>query len=199
MTRQYSAPNTSAGVIEVSPVLAARRGADHGAWSSRWRADDSRQLAAGRIVESFRHGRGGADLLGERARVGGGAATFRIVAGSKCGSSGILCRRRRPERIAASRTGDLVQGHRGQQPLSHIPGTIKAIINTAQRPTFANEVVAKWRKVSECAASAPADQCWCELRGGRRRRRLPRSDRAGAELRSHWRRNGRPRRLVESG
>ncbi len=42
------------------------------------------------------------------------------------------------------------------------PGTINAIINTAQRPTFTNEVVDKWRKVSECAANAPADQCWCE-------------------------------------
>lgn len=42
------------------------------------------------------------------------------------------------------------------------PGTINAIINTSQRPTFANEVVAKWRKVSDCATSAPKDQCWCE-------------------------------------
>lgn len=42
------------------------------------------------------------------------------------------------------------------------PGTINAIINTAQRPTFANEVVSKWRKVNECAEAAPSDQCWCE-------------------------------------
>lgn len=43
------------------------------------------------------------------------------------------------------------------------PGTINAIINTAQRPTFANEVVSKWRKVSECPAGVDAATCWCEL------------------------------------
>ena len=42
------------------------------------------------------------------------------------------------------------------------PGTINAIINTSQRPTFANEVVDKWRKVSECAANADPRACWCE-------------------------------------
>jgi hypothetical protein len=42
------------------------------------------------------------------------------------------------------------------------PGTINAIINTSQRPTFANEVVDKWRKVSECAAGADSRACWCE-------------------------------------
>ena len=42
------------------------------------------------------------------------------------------------------------------------PGTINAIINTARRPTFANEVVSKWRKVNQCADGAASDQCWCE-------------------------------------
>jgi hypothetical protein len=42
------------------------------------------------------------------------------------------------------------------------PGTINAIINTAQRPTFENEIVDKWRKVGECAAGADARACWCE-------------------------------------
>jgi hypothetical protein len=42
------------------------------------------------------------------------------------------------------------------------PGTINAIINTAQRPTFENEVVDKWRKVSACAANADPAACWCE-------------------------------------
>ncbi|HKE96406.1 MAG TPA: hypothetical protein VKB34_19010, partial [Povalibacter sp.] len=45
------------------------------------------------------------------------------------------------------------------------PGTINAIINIPQRPTFANEVVNKWRKVEACPASAAADgadACWCE-------------------------------------
>ncbi|MGH8177957.1 MAG: cytochrome c [Steroidobacter sp.] len=40
------------------------------------------------------------------------------------------------------------------------PGTINAIIHTQRRPTFANEVVNKWRKVGECAKD-DAD-CWCE-------------------------------------
>jgi hypothetical protein len=42
------------------------------------------------------------------------------------------------------------------------PGTINAIINTSRRPTFANEVVTKWRKVNECAADADPAICWCE-------------------------------------
>lgn len=54
------------------------------------------------------------------------------------------------------------------------PGTINAIINTHRRPTFANEVVNKWRKVDACpapdkSAGKPADKsadarnaCWCE-------------------------------------
>ena len=42
------------------------------------------------------------------------------------------------------------------------PGTINAIINIPRRPTFAGEVVNKWRKVSECAAGADEAACWCE-------------------------------------
>ena len=40
------------------------------------------------------------------------------------------------------------------------PGTINAIINLAQRPTFAGEMVDKWRKVAACRDNEPA--CWCE-------------------------------------
>ena len=42
------------------------------------------------------------------------------------------------------------------------PGTINAIINTAKRPTFASEVVEKWRKVTECPAGVDEAACWCE-------------------------------------
>ncbi|HEY5806431.1 MAG TPA: hypothetical protein VIT67_00595, partial [Povalibacter sp.] len=49
------------------------------------------------------------------------------------------------------------------------PGTINALINIAERPTFANETVNKWRKVDACPAgaavdpkSSSADTCWCE-------------------------------------
>lgn len=42
------------------------------------------------------------------------------------------------------------------------PGTINALINTQQRPTFANEVVNKWRAVKECQAGK---DCWCEKPG----------------------------------
>ncbi|HMN43732.1 MAG TPA: hypothetical protein PKE27_04135 [Povalibacter sp.] len=41
------------------------------------------------------------------------------------------------------------------------PGTINALINIHQRPTFQNEVVNKWRKVGECPAGAK-EPCWCE-------------------------------------
>lgn len=41
------------------------------------------------------------------------------------------------------------------------PGTINAIINTAQRPTFANESVLKWRKTASCDTNDET-QCWCE-------------------------------------
>lgn len=40
------------------------------------------------------------------------------------------------------------------------PGTINALINIDKRPTFDNEVVDKWRKVSECTTQDAA--CWCE-------------------------------------
>lgn len=42
------------------------------------------------------------------------------------------------------------------------PGTINAIINIPQRPTFANEVVNKWRKVTNCPIGAENGACWCE-------------------------------------
>lgn len=41
------------------------------------------------------------------------------------------------------------------------PGTINALINIHQRPTFANEVVNKWRAVKSCSGS----DCWCEMPG----------------------------------
>lgn len=42
-------------------------------------------------------------------------------------------------------------------------GTINAIINTSQRPTFANEDILKWRKVAACdKAEVDNDTCWCE-------------------------------------
>ncbi len=42
------------------------------------------------------------------------------------------------------------------------PGTINAIINLAQRPTFKDEDVWRWRKTNACASGAPAETCWCE-------------------------------------
>lgn len=42
------------------------------------------------------------------------------------------------------------------------PGTINAIINIAQRPTFPNESIIRWRKVNACAAGTPETTCWCE-------------------------------------
>ena len=42
------------------------------------------------------------------------------------------------------------------------PGTINALINLAQRPTFSGEEVSRWRKVAACAAGAPEETCWCE-------------------------------------
>jgi len=41
-------------------------------------------------------------------------------------------------------------------------GTINALINTAQRPTFAGESVNRWRKAGECPAGAAETACWCE-------------------------------------
>ena len=42
------------------------------------------------------------------------------------------------------------------------PGTINALINVAQRPTFKDEEIWRWRKVASCAAGAPEEACWCE-------------------------------------
>ena len=42
------------------------------------------------------------------------------------------------------------------------PGTMNAIINIKQRPTFHDEVVNKWRKVESCAKDDAEDACWCE-------------------------------------
>src|SRR3546814_4393548 len=39
---------------------------------------------------------------------------------------------------------------------------MNAIINFRQRPTFANEVVDKWRKVTACDPGEPDTACWCE-------------------------------------
>src|SRR3546814_14459231 len=38
----------------------------------------------------------------------------------------------------------------------------RSIINFRQRPTFANEVVDKWRKVTACDPGEPDTACWCE-------------------------------------
>ena len=42
------------------------------------------------------------------------------------------------------------------------PGTINAIINLSQRPTFPGEVVSKWRKADSCGGEHDEDKCWCE-------------------------------------
>ena len=44
----------------------------------------------------------------------------------------------------------------------HNPGTMNAIINFSQRPTFPGEQVRKWRAVASCPPSADVDSCWCE-------------------------------------
>lgn len=41
-------------------------------------------------------------------------------------------------------------------------GTINALINTARRPTFANEDVIRWHKADACPAGAKESECWCE-------------------------------------
>lgn len=41
-------------------------------------------------------------------------------------------------------------------------GTINALINIAERPTFAGESVDRWRKVAQCPAGAADTACWCE-------------------------------------
>lgn len=42
------------------------------------------------------------------------------------------------------------------------PGTINAIINLSQRPTFDNEQINKWRKVNSCDTEKNDEKCWCE-------------------------------------
>ena len=42
------------------------------------------------------------------------------------------------------------------------PGTMNAILNIKQRPTFHDEVVNKWRKVNSCAKDDLRSACWCE-------------------------------------
>ena len=42
------------------------------------------------------------------------------------------------------------------------PGTMNAILNIKQRPTFHDEVVNKWRKVNSCTKDDPKSACWCE-------------------------------------
>jgi len=42
------------------------------------------------------------------------------------------------------------------------PGTMNAILNMTQRPTFADEEVIRWRKTDKCAAGEPESTCWCE-------------------------------------
>ena len=42
------------------------------------------------------------------------------------------------------------------------PGTINAIINLSQRPTFKGETITKWRKTDSCGVEKDEDKCWCE-------------------------------------
>ncbi|HZP88392.1 MAG TPA: hypothetical protein VFB54_16390 [Burkholderiales bacterium] len=43
------------------------------------------------------------------------------------------------------------------------PGTINAILNTSQRPTFPGEEIIKWRKTNACQKEElQNDTCWCE-------------------------------------
>ncbi len=57
------------------------------------------------------------------------------------------------------------------------PGTINAIVNLAQRPTFTGESITKWRKTDTCAAEQDEDRCWCEPgRTGKCWKRETRSD-----------------------
>ena len=41
-------------------------------------------------------------------------------------------------------------------------GTINALINIPQRPTFADTQVIAWRKADACPAGAKQTECWCE-------------------------------------
>jgi hypothetical protein len=42
------------------------------------------------------------------------------------------------------------------------PGTINALINVSERPTFTGEMITKWRKTDTCGAEKDEDKCWCE-------------------------------------
>jgi hypothetical protein len=42
------------------------------------------------------------------------------------------------------------------------PGTMNAILHTAERPTFGDELVPRWRKTDSCGADEPEGDCWCE-------------------------------------
>jgi hypothetical protein len=42
------------------------------------------------------------------------------------------------------------------------PGTINAILNIKQRPTFHDEAVNKWRKANSCSKEEAQGTCWCE-------------------------------------
>jgi hypothetical protein len=42
------------------------------------------------------------------------------------------------------------------------PGTINAIINISQRPTFTGESITKWRKTDSCGTEKDPQKCWCE-------------------------------------
>ena len=41
-------------------------------------------------------------------------------------------------------------------------GTMNALINIKQRPTFSNESVNKWRKAQSCSPGEDEQVCWCE-------------------------------------
>ncbi len=41
-------------------------------------------------------------------------------------------------------------------------GTINALINTARRPTFANEDLIRWHQAAACPTGAKTSECWCE-------------------------------------
>jgi len=41
-------------------------------------------------------------------------------------------------------------------------GTQNSLLNIAERPTFPNEKVDRWRSVASCPDDADEDQCWCE-------------------------------------
>ncbi len=41
-------------------------------------------------------------------------------------------------------------------------GTMNALINIKERPTFPGEVVNRWRKVQSCATGEDEQVCWCE-------------------------------------